>query len=209
METRHAESDAAAWWEAFYREGRGRWSGKPNASLVAEAAGLPPGRALDLGCGHGTDAIWLARQGWTVTAVDVSATALETAVRNAAEAGLPADAIAWERRDVAASLPDGPFDLVAATFLHSPVELPRRRVLRDAADAVSPGGVLLVIGHLPSDAHPHHDLPTEQEVVADLALPPERWRLVTCERREVEHAFRDEAPTTRIDGVVRFERLAG
>lgn len=208
-ETGTTEQDAAPWWEAFYRDGRSRWSGKPNGSLVDEVAGLRPGTALDLGCGQGGDAIWLAQLGWTVTAVDISATALETAARNATAAGVPSEAIAWEHRDLSAAPPAGPFDLVTATFLHSPVELPRTRILREAAGAVAPGGTLLVIGHLPSPAHPHHELPTPREVVAELALPQEQWALRVCERREVEHAFRDEAPTRRTDGVVRFERLEG
>lgn len=209
METTDAENAGVQeFWEAFYREGRARWSGRPNRSLVEEVAGLTPGTALDLGCGQGADAIWLAEQGWTVTAVDVSDAALETARRNAAAAGV-GDAIAWERRDLADSLPAGPFDLVTASFLHSPVELPRSRILRDAADAVTPGGTLLVIGHMPSPAHPHADLPAPEDVVWDLALPRERWQLRTSAVREVEHAFRGEQPTRRIDGVVRFERLPG
>jgi len=99
---------------------------------VAEAAGLPPGRALDLGCGQGGDAIWLAQRGWTVTGVDVSATALAVAAEQAAAAGV-ADAITWERADVGGSLPDGPFDLVTSSYLHSPVEIPWGAILRAAA----------------------------------------------------------------------------
>ncbi|MBB4662193.1 class I SAM-dependent methyltransferase [Conexibacter arvalis] len=207
MDTTEIGNERARWWEEFYREGRGRWSGKVNRSLAAEVAGLWPGTALDLGCGQGADAIWLAQQGWRVTAADISSIALEQAARAAAAAGLPADAIRWERHDLALSFPAGRFDLVASTFLHSPVELPRDRILRAAADAVAPGGTLLVIGHAPSDAHPHADLPTLEEVVAELDLPRDGWRLRTCELREVEHAFRDEAPTRRVDTIVRAERL--
>src|SRR5690606_18839286 len=75
-------ADPAEWWEAFYREGRGRWSGRPNASVVDETRDLAPGTALDLACGQGGDAIWLAQRGWTVTAVDISASALAVAERN-------------------------------------------------------------------------------------------------------------------------------
>src|SRR5882724_9759517 len=64
------------YWEGRYQEHDHIWSGKPNALLVREVAALPPGAALDLGCGEGGDAIWLAQQGWRVTAVDISATAL-------------------------------------------------------------------------------------------------------------------------------------
>ena len=104
------------------RRRSGRWSGKPNASLVEEVAELEPGTALDLGCGQGGDAIWLAAQGWTVTATDISQTALDIAARHAAEAGV---SVTWERHDLADSQPAGRFDLVTTSFLHSEVELPR------------------------------------------------------------------------------------
>jgi SAM-dependent methyltransferase len=261
VERMSTTSDAARereqWWEAFYAEGRARWSGKPNGTLVEEVAGLRPGRALDLGCGQGADAIWLAQQGWTVTAVDIAQTALDTAMRNADAAGVPsrpargedsgaasgaqagaasgtqagvasggqtgaasdaqagaardADAavgtIAWERHDLAVSLPAGRFDLVAATFLHSPVDIPRERILRDVAELIEPGGTLLVIGHVASPAHQHPELRDPEQVAAELALPAERWALRACESREVEHRFRDEEPIRRVDGVVRYERL--
>ena len=82
-----------AYWEDFYG-GERRWSGKPNAALVEEVADLEPGTALDLGCGEGGDAIWLAAQGWTVTATDISQTALDIAARHAAEAGVT---VSWQR----------------------------------------------------------------------------------------------------------------
>jgi cyclopropane fatty-acyl-phospholipid synthase-like methyltransferase len=194
-------------WESFYAEGRSRWSGKVNVSVAAEVAGLQPGTALDLGAGQGGDAIWLAQQGWTVTAVDISATALEVAARHAAEAGVDG-AITWERRDLGESWPDGTFDLVAATYLHSPVPLDRTTILRNAAAAVAPGGTLLVVGHAPSKEHHHHaeELQGPDAVIADLALPPEAWRLVTSELRTFEHAFADEEAKERVDAVVRFER---
>ena len=194
-------------WEDFYGSGKSRWSGRPNASLVDEVAGLEPGTALDLGCGEGADAIWLAARGWTVTGADISETALRVARRHAAEAGVD---VTWERRDLAESMPGGTFDLVTASFLHSPVELPRERILRAAADRVAPGGTLLVIGHAPSPAHPHPEveLPRPQEVVAALGLPAERWQVRTSELREVEHAFAGQEPTARVDSVVRLQRLA-
>jgi SAM-dependent methyltransferase len=207
MDTTGVEQDPVQWWEAFYREGRGRWSGKPNRSLVDEVAGLRPGRALDLGCGQGADAIWLALQGWQVTGVDVSSIALETAAHAAAAAGVPDGAIRWEQRDLAVSPVAGEFELVCATFLHSPVEFPRARVLREAAELIVPGGTLLVIGHVRSESHPELDLPDPDEVAAELALPADRWALRVSERREVQHAFKGEAPRTRVDGVLRWERL--
>jgi cyclopropane fatty-acyl-phospholipid synthase-like methyltransferase len=194
-------------WESFYADGKSRWSGKVNVSVAAEVEGLTPGTALDLGCGQGGDAIWLAQQGWAVTAVDISATALEVAMRNAAAAGVD-EAIAWERHDLDVSWPTGAFDLVAATYLHSPVALNRTTILRNAAEAVAPGGTLLVVGHAPSPEHHHHaeELQEPDAVIADLALAPQEWRLVTSELRTFEHAFADEAPKERVDAVVRMER---
>jgi len=201
-------ADPAEWWEAFYREGRGRWSGRPNASVVDETRDLAPGTALDLACGQGGDAIWLAQRGWTVTAVDISASALAVAERNAAAAGV-GGAIAWERRDLSTAMPDGAFDLVAATYLHSPVEIGREAILRAAADRVAPGGTLLIVGHAPSQAHPHAELPGPDAVVERLALPPADWELRTCALRTQLHAFAGEAPAERIDAVVRLRRRAG
>lgn len=200
-------STLEAWWETFYAERGRRWSGRPNTSLVAEAAGLPPGRALDLGCGQGGDAIWLAQRGWTVTGVDVSATALAVAAEQAAAAGV-ADAITWERADVGGSLPDGPFDLVTSSYLHSPVEIPWGAILRAAAARVAPGGTLLVIAHARSPEHHHADLPTLEEVQAQLAPAIEGWEAVTGELRAFDHAFAGEAPKRRVDVVVRVRRPA-
>ncbi|HWV86465.1 MAG TPA: methyltransferase domain-containing protein [Capillimicrobium sp.] len=199
------DTDPAAWWEAFYREGRARWSGRPNASVVDETRDLAPGTALDLGCGQGGDAIWLARRGWTVTGVDISPSALEAAERNAAAAGLQGR-IAWERHDLSASMPDGAFDLVAATYLHSPVEIDRDAILRAAADRVAPGGTLLIVGHAHSHQHPHVELPGPEAVVEGLALEPGRWDLRTCALRTQQHAFAGEAPTERVDAIVRLQR---
>jgi 16S rRNA G1207 methylase RsmC len=182
-------------WEDFYAGDEARWSGRPNTALVEELAGLEPGTALDLGCGEGGDAIWLAAQGWTVTATDISQTALDVAARHAAEAGVT---VAWERHDLAVSQPAGSFDLVASSFLHSKVELPRARILRAAAEAVAPGGTLLVVGHAPSADHHHHeDLPGPDEVVAELALPGDGWELVASGLRE---------RGSHVDAVVRYLR---
>jgi SAM-dependent methyltransferase len=183
-----------AFWEDFYG-GERRWSGQPNASLVEEISELEPGTALDLGCGEGGDAIWLAAHGWTVTAADISQTALDVAARHAAEAGVT---VTWERHDLAVSQPAGSFDLVTTSFLHSKVELPRARILRAAAEAVARGGTLLVIGHAPSAEHRHHeDLPGPDEVIAELALPEADWQLLTNTLRE---------RGSHVDTVVRFRR---
>lgn len=208
MTTNPSAESPSDFWERFY-EDRDRWSGNPNAALVDEAAILAPGRALDLGCGQGADAIWLAARGWEVTAVDISRNALDRADEHAQDAGV-GDAIRWERHDLAVSFPDGPFDLVSACFLQSPVDLPRERVLRDAAAAVAPGGRLLVVAHarMPSWTDPakHPPLPGLDETLASLELSDGAWTVET--RREVIHAITGKAGEegTRSDIVLRIRR---
>jgi thioredoxin reductase/SAM-dependent methyltransferase len=148
VEVLRAQSDpeyGEQWWEERYRaHGHTVWSGRVNDVLATEAADLAPGRALDAGAGEGGDAVWLARRGWAVTALDLSRTALDRAAGAAAQAGVPletrqADVSAWEPGDER-------WDLVTASFLHF---LPDRRddVLRRLASAVAPGGTLLVTMH--------------------------------------------------------------
>jgi SAM-dependent methyltransferase len=155
IEGSHPQADhdgAARLWDDMYRSRPRVWSGRPNPQLVAEAAGLTPGTALDLGCGEGADALWLAERGWTVTAVDVSAVALERAAGHAAESEA-GHRVTWLQRDLETWQPDTTFDLVSAQFLHS-TEMPWQRSHRTAADAVRPGGTLLVVGHHPDGMPP-------------------------------------------------------
>ncbi len=200
------------YWEDFYGGRQGRWSGKPNALLVGEVSDLTPGTALDIGCGEGGDAIWLASQGWQVTAVDVSATALARAADHAAAAGVTM-AIEWERHDLAVSFPSGSFDLVSACYLHSRVQIPRERVLRSAAAAVAPGGTLLVVGHagFPSGSEPDAEIhfPTPQEVLDDLALPAEQWQVKRSDFVTRQLPGPDGEPATRADNVLNVGRLGG
>jgi 2-polyprenyl-3-methyl-5-hydroxy-6-metoxy-1,4-benzoquinol methylase len=116
----------------------------PNRFLVAEVDGLPPGRALDLACGAGRNAVWLAGQGWTVTAVDFSDVAIENARGLAAERGVEVELV---RADVREWTPAGAaFDLVVVLYLQLPAH-ERGAILARAAAAVAPGGTLLVVGH--------------------------------------------------------------
>ncbi len=136
---------AEEFWEERYGTSDQIWSGRPNVHLVTVVEPLTPGTALDLGCGEGGDALWLAERGWRVTAVDISATALDRLATRATVAGHP---VTTERHDLAATFPEGTFDLVSAQFLQSPVHFPRDEVLRRATRAVAPGGLLLVVAHL-------------------------------------------------------------
>lgn len=173
---------------------------------------LTRGSALDLGCGQGGDAIWLASQGWQVTAVDVSVTALALAVDNAAGVGVTG-AIEWERHELAVSFPAGTFDLVSACYLHAPVEMPREQILRSAAAVVAPGGTLLVVGHagFPSwrEPDPEIHLQTSQEVLDDLALPAGRWEVKRSDSVPRRLPGPDGKPGTRTDNVLNVGRLGG
>jgi 2-polyprenyl-3-methyl-5-hydroxy-6-metoxy-1,4-benzoquinol methylase len=137
-------------WEERYAGEERIWSGNPNPQLVAEVAGLTPGTALDVGCGEGGDVIWLARQGWRVTGADFSANGLARAARHAEEAGV-ADVTDWWQVDARTFAADGrTYDLVTTHFLHPP-DHGMVQVTRRLADAVAPGGHLLVVGHAPAD----------------------------------------------------------
>jgi len=139
-------------WDERYRSAQRIWSGDPNPQLVAEVTGRPPGRALDVGCGEGADAIWLARAGWTVVAADISGVALARAAQHARDtAAAAAGRIEWRQVDLLASPPEpGSFDLVSAQFMQLPPE-PRTRLFTALIASVRPGGTLLVVGHHPSD----------------------------------------------------------
>ncbi|MGK5523024.1 methyltransferase domain-containing protein [Micromonospora sp. URMC 107] len=173
------DEETARFWEEHYGRHERVWSGRANPILVDVAGSLPAGSVLDLGCGEGGDAIWLAGRGWRVTAVDVSETALARAAEEATAAGV-ASRIEFRRHDLTRTFPPGEFDLVSAQFLQSPLEFPRAELLRSAARAVAPGGRLLVVEHgeVPPwgrHDHAHARFSTPQETLAALDLDPDRW----------------------------------
>jgi SAM-dependent methyltransferase len=132
----------AADWDRRYAAEDLVWGADPNRFVVDLVSGLVPGDAVDLACGEGRNAVWLARQGWRVTALDFSPVALARGARLAAEAGVEVD---WREVDVERrTVPEA--DLVLLAYLHLP---PRARtgVLRAAAAAVRPGGALVLVGH--------------------------------------------------------------
>src|SRR6266446_10155933 len=153
-EQRFAASAQAVEWDARYREHDGtRWSGRPNGRLVSEVADLTPGRALDVGCGEGADAIWLARRGWTVTAIDVSNVAVIRA-REAAE--LAGAAVEWVRGDALQTpFPAGSFGLVSMQYPALP-KAAGEAAVRALLDTVRPGGLLLAVYHDLNDEHREH-----------------------------------------------------
>jgi len=137
-------------WDQRYAVDELVWRAEPNRFLVTEVAGLSPGRVLDVACGEGRNAIWLAEQGWYATGVDFSAVALDKARKLAGGRGV-GDRVQWLEADLRSAdwvPPTGAsgFDLVIVFYLQVAPEL-RRRVLRACATAVAPGGTLLVVAH--------------------------------------------------------------
>jgi SAM-dependent methyltransferase len=200
-----------SFWDSRYAESHHVWSGNPNVVLVREVEGLTPGSALDLGCGEGGDAIWLAAQGWAVTAADISAVALEKAAAHAAEAGVTVD---FQQHDLAVSFPSGSYDLVSAQFLYSRENLPREQVLARAARAVAPGGILLIEGHqdfgpFAAQSQDHGDVHFAEpdEVVAALELPAGEWEVLLCEKHDRLQNGPDGRPAHRTDSTVKVRRL--
>lgn len=200
----HFEQES--WDERYGGEGR-TWSGRPNAILVAEVSGLEPGRAVDLGCGEGGDAIWLAEQGWQVTAIDFSEAGLRKAAEHAAERGV-ADRIEFRHADLRTWSPDGEqWDLVTSCFLHL-LDGGMLDATRQMATAVAPGGTLLVAGHHPDDAHTglRWSLPGVMFTAEELrpALDPDLFE-ITAEGRERSET-RDGHTHTVKDAVLRGTR---
>jgi SAM-dependent methyltransferase len=200
--------EAAEYWENRYRENGRTWSGRVNAAVAREITGITPGTALELGCGEGGDALWLAAHGWSVTAVDIAPSALAVG----AAAQRPDDDITWVAADLADWQPPASYDLVTSSFLHSTVDLPREAILRRAATAVSPGGQLLVVGHAGAPhwatehAHDAHDLPTPDEMLASLQLAEGDWEVVTAALAERPVVAPDGSASSIVDSVLRLRR---
>ena len=166
----------------------------------------PPGPRSTSGCGEGADAIWLASRGWQVVAADISQAALDRAAAHAADAGV-GDRITWARHDFSRSIPEGPFDLVSAHFLHSPVDDPRDAALRAAAEAVAPGGTLLVVSHEAVPWHEHMVFPTPAEVLESLDDRPGRVdRSSSSTSRPRRATAPDGVEVDVSDSVVRLRR---
>jgi SAM-dependent methyltransferase len=137
-----AESPAAFWNER-YRAVDALWSSEPNVFLAELATPLPPGRALDLGAGEGRNAVWLARRGWHVTALDVSSVALGRAAARAAEEEVQVDCVEADWRDYRPA--PASLELVVISFMH-PEPSERTSMFARAGEALAPGGHLFVVG---------------------------------------------------------------
>ena len=186
------QSESTRMWEARYQSTM--WSGRVNQTLVTALQSLAPGAALEVGCGEGADAIWLAEQGFSVTAIDASPKALgrgESERRSRVSQDGKRRDIRWVALDaISDPLPTPPeqYDLVTAHFVHIPKE--ERKILwTKLVGAVAPGGTLLIVGHSKEDLEAGLRRPPE-ELLFDrrelMAAMPRSWshREVTLEQRE-------------------------
>jgi SAM-dependent methyltransferase len=202
----------AAFWDERYGSTENLWSGQPNARLMEEVQALRPGAALDVGCGEGADAIWLAQLGWTVTGIDISKVALHRARAHASAAGPEVERrIEWVQVDLDEYLPAASaFTLVSAHYMHLPT-LARIRLHGRLAHAVAPEGILLIVSHDPTDLQTTMGRPplpdffaTAPEVAASLA--PEEWEILTAEARPRQASDPSGTRITIHDAVVKARR---
>jgi SAM-dependent methyltransferase len=176
----------------------------PNAHLTAELADLQPGRALDAGCGHGSETLWLAARGWQVTALDFSKTALDHA-RSSAEALGVDERVEWVEGDLSTwAPPAASHDLVACLYVHVAGSV--QEFVRRMASGVAPGGTLFLVGHRPIDPATGAETAAagQVQVSNDAAVAAlDGWELVVAEDRP------RAAAGSGVDAVVRARRHGG
>ena len=204
--------DAAAWDERYAGTDL-MWGAEPNRFLSPAVAGVPPGRGVDIACGEGRNAIWLAGQGWTMTGVDFSAVAIGKARELAHRQGVTVD---FEVADVVTHRLEPVHDLVLVFYLQlAPRE--RAAVLARAAGGLAPGGTFLMVAHDrdnvehgyggPQDARV---LPTADLVVADLLASPTGPELEVQRAEQVQRPVAtDEGERVALDCLVRVVRQPG
>ena len=193
-------------WEQALREHPDKVSSRaPNQHLLGEIGALRPGRAVDAGCGHGVEAIWLAGAGWRVTAVDFSVTALAYARSTAESLGAQiAERIDWVEGDLGSwAPPPRSFDLVSCLYVH--VAGPVGEMVTRLGSGVAPGGTILLVGHLPVDPATGAPSPAAGQVQVSVgaaleALDPQEWDILVAEDRP------RSAAGTGADAVVRAVR---
>jgi len=207
----HPDDLTQATWDARYSGSTRVWSGNPNPRLVEhvtrlQASGTAPGTALDVGAGEGADSVWLASQGWQVTALDISEVALGRVAQHATDSGV-ADRVTTVHHDLTTDAPlPGTYDLVSAQFWHPPADQRAENLARIGA-AVRPGGTLLIVGHHPADlatglrsGHGHAERVFTPEQIAAL-LPADQWDVQVCDS-PTRPFVTDDGPVTLTDAVV-------
>jgi SAM-dependent methyltransferase len=194
-------------WNRRYAGRELLWTASPNRFLVAETEELAPGRALDLACGEGRNAVWLAQRGWTVTGVDFSEVALDKALQLARAGEVE---VRWVQADLREYRPEPhAYDLVLLFYLQVPAE-ERRRIVRAAAGGVAPGGTLLLVAHDRSNLEQGYGGPQEPAVLytaGDVVSDLEGTGLRIERAEPVERPVRDgESEHVALDALVRAAR---
>ena len=203
-------SDAGDHWDRHYGESERVWSGRVNPRLVEIAEALDPGTALDLGCGEGADAVWLAERGWRVVAVDVSEVALTRATAAAETRGVSGN-IDFQHHDLAVIVSGRIVRLGVGAVPAFDDQLDRPQILRRAAAVVAPGGLLAIVDHgaAPPWARKHghdHEFPPAEEVLEGLRLPTSEWDVVRLGPSERRATGPDGAEATLLDNLIVLRR---
>lgn len=199
-------------WDERYRSSELIWGIAPNRWVEQELAGLTAGRALDLACGEGRNALWLASLGWQVTAVDFSPVALEKGralEERALEDSAGATRVSWRCADATTYRHDGTVDVALLCYLQLP-SVQRRAAVRNAAAALAPGGTLLVIGHDSTNLADGTGGPQDPTVLftaADIASDLDGTDLET-DRADAVLRPVEGAPRPAIDALFRAHRRA-
>jgi SAM-dependent methyltransferase len=191
-------------WNRRYGEKELLWSAEPNRFLVDEVESLPPGHALDLACGEGRNAIWLAERGWRVDAIDYSDIAIDKARRVGEARGVE---VRWVRDDVESYVPSSGYDLVIVFYLQLPWES-MRGVIRRAAAGVARAGTFLLVGHDLTNLEKGHGGPKSPTVLYtpdDVAGELPELRVVEAARR-LRPVETDDGIVNAIDCLVRAVR---
>ena len=192
-------------WDERYGTEELIWKADPNRFLVEEVAALAPGRALDVACGEGRNAVWLATKGWRVTGADFSGVGLAKAQRLADDREVE---VTWVEANVVEwQPPAASFDLVVVMYLHLRAEQ-RRQALARAAAALAPGGVLLVVGHDTSNLLKGTGGPQDPAILFEPEDIVEELTGLRIERAErvTRTVITDAGEATAIDALVRAVR---
>lgn len=190
-------------WNRKYAEAESLWSTTPNRFLVAETSHLEPGRALDLACGEGRNAIWLASRGWEVTGVDFADVAIAKARARAEREDVRVDFVCADLLEYEPA-PEA-FGLVLLLYFHLPSG-ERRRVLDTAAGALSPGGTFLLIGHDLTNLTDGTGGPTDPDILVTPDQIVSELPGLTIEKAERVLREVDDAERPAIDALVRARR---
>jgi len=196
-------------WDDRYRATDRLWSVEPNVFVADRLGGHRPGSGLDLASGEGRNAIWLAKQGWNMTAVDFSEIAIERGRQHSHDIGLGeiewvvADVRTWERAEGSRGL-----DLVVVAYLHLLME-ELEPLIRRAADWLAPGGELFMVGHDRTNIEHGVGGPQYPEILWDVEeMVPWLAGLDILEAEIVEReVIADDVPRVALDALVRARRV--